>query len=178
MQRIAIYNFWALVLPLCFGIALGFSGSAHPEAVGQELGLATKKPTLVVFGYGDCGSCALQLVNLSEVAGQYPELELKLVAPQRDLATIRLAKAFKYDLEIQEDPDGALVNQLAIQQVPAVVLVDSQNRIQGFYEGILSPDELEQLITPLLAGKPLPLIVAPGGVGDQAAPIPALRRIY
>ena len=157
------------------GGALAFSGTARPDLVGDNIAGLASGPAIVVLAFGDCANCALQLVNLAEVAEHHSQIKVQLLVPESDPTTQRLANAFRFAPELVADPAGEVVNQMAVQKVPATVLLDAQGLVQGAYEGVLNPEELEQLLTPLAQGEPLPLIIAPSGIGDQAQPLPGLN---
>lgn len=95
-------------LLLTLGGALAFSGSARPDLVGDSSG-----PAIVVLAFGDCANCALQLVNLAEVAEEDAQIKIQLLVPESDPTTQRLANAFRFTPELLADPQGEIVDQLA-----------------------------------------------------------------
>lgn len=73
------------------------------------------------------------------------------------------------------DTAGKSIQALELRTIPAVMYVNAAGTIQGLYEGMLTNAETRQLGTALLAGKPVPRLTVPGGVGSPAAARPGVN---
>jgi thiol-disulfide isomerase/thioredoxin len=159
--------------------ALAFSGTPHPEWIGKSVGLTslphTGRPTVYVFAQPDCAACSLQLGALSGLQKSNPALQVTLVTEQNSAALREYLGGFALSPTVYADTAGKSLQALGLKNIPAVVYVNAAGAIQGFYEGTLTNDETRTLGTALLAGKPVPRLTVPGGVGSPAIPLPGVN---
>lgn len=158
--------------------ALAFSGTPHPEWIGKNVSLTslphTGRPTVYVFAQPDCAACSLQIGALSGLQKSNPTLRVTLVTEQNSTALREYLSGFSLKPTIYADTAGRSLQILKLKSIPAVMYVNAAGTVQGFYEGTLTNDETRMLGTALLAGKPVPRLTVPGGVGSSAIPIPGV----
>jgi thiol-disulfide isomerase/thioredoxin len=166
---------------LTTGLAMAFSGTPHPEWVGKPVpNLATvaninkiavsrlSGQAVMVFVVPNCGSCVLQLTTLAQVANKNRSLKMVVVTSQNTPELQGVLRSFQTKPVVLTDSAGVLVKSFGLRQVPALVLLNQEQIVQGFYEGILDRDDLENLTTPLSTGKVVPQLTVPGNPGALA----------
>ncbi|WP_027460274.1 TlpA family protein disulfide reductase [Deinococcus murrayi] len=164
---------------LSSGSALALNGTPRPDWIGKSVRSATLphsgQPTVYVFAQPDCASCSLQLGALSALQKSHPKLQVVLVTEQNSAALREYLAGFTLQPTIHADTAGQSIQALGLKTIPAVMYVNAAGIVQGFYEGTLTNAETRELGTALLAGKPVPRLTVPGGVGSPAPALPGVN---
>lgn len=159
--------------------ALAFTGTPRPDWIGKSVRTATLphsgQPTVYVFAQPDCAACSLQLGALSALQKSNPKLQITLVTEQNSAALREYLSGFALKPTIHADTAGKSIQALGLKTIPAVMYVNAAGIIQGFYEGTLTNAETRELGAALLAGKPVPRLTVPGGVGSPAPALPGVN---
>lgn len=159
--------------------ALAFTGTPRPDWIGKSVRTATLphsgQPTVYVFAQPDCAACSLQLGALSALQKSNPKLQITLVTEQNSAALREYLGGFALKPTIHADTVGKSIQALGLKTIPAVMYVNAAGIVQGFYEGTLTNAETRELGTALLAGKPVPRLTVPGGVGSPAPALPGVN---
>lgn len=129
---------------------------------------------MYVFAQPDCASCSLQLGALSALQKSNSRLQVTLVTEQNSVALREYLGGFALNPTVYADTAGKSIQALGLKTIPAVMYVNAAGVIEGFYEGTLTNAETRELGTALLAGKPVPRLTVPGGVGSPAPVLPGV----
>lgn len=173
MQKLLLLG--ALLLS---GSALAFDGTPRTDWLGKSVTATTLphsgQPTVYVFAQPDCAACSLQLGALSALQKSNPKLQITLVTEQNSAALKEYLSGFALTPTIYADTAGESIGALALKTIPAVMYVNAVGTVEGFYEGTLTNAETRELGGALIAGKPLPRLTVPGGVGSPAPALPGV----
>lgn len=104
----------------------------------------------------------------------HPKLQITLVTEQNSAALREYLVGFTLKPIIHADTAGQSIQALGLKTIPAVMYVNAAGIVQGFYEGTLTNAETRELGAALLAGKPVPRLTVPGGVGSPAPALPGV----
>ncbi|CAM4022956.1 redoxin family protein [Deinococcus frigens] len=160
------------------GSALAFDGTPRTDCLGKPVKTTalphSGQPTVYVFAQPDCAACSLQLGALSALQKSNPKLQITLVTEQNSAALREYLSGFALTPTVYADTAGESLKALALKTIPAVMYVNAAGTVEGFYEGTLTNAETRELGGALIAGKPLPRLTVPGGVGSLAPALPGV----
>ncbi|MBX8467221.1 MULTISPECIES: thioredoxin fold domain-containing protein [unclassified Deinococcus] len=152
-------------------------GDLHGSSFKQDMSTSAVQPTIYLFVRPDCSSCALQISHLAVIQKQLGGIRVSLIVPDEAVARRTLLAGSSITAEVQEDRDAKIAVQYGLKSIPAIVFVDSGSVIRGFYEGLLSLEELEKLASEFSQGDLKTVLYAKGAPGARATPIEGVAWI-
>ncbi|WP_156103521.1 hypothetical protein [Deinococcus sp. YIM 77859] len=174
MQKLVLLGAW-----LVSSSALALSGTPRLDWLNKSVKATSLphngRPTVSVFAQPDCAACSLQLGALSALQKSNPKLQITLVTEQNSAALREYLAGFALKPTVYADTAGKSIQALGLKTLPAVMYVNAAGTVEGFYEGTLTNAETRELGTALLAGKPVPRLTVPGGVGSPAPALPGVN---
>ena len=109
------------------------------------------RPVLINFWATWCGPCRLEMPDIVHHAATTPDLVVVAVNVQEALDQIRpFAEDFAMELPVVRDADGDIADLFNVRGMPTSYFVDREGTISTVWQGVLTPDRLEELLGKIL----------------------------
>jgi cytochrome c biogenesis protein CcmG, thiol:disulfide interchange protein DsbE len=114
---------------------------------GAELTALQGQPVVINFWATWCGPCRAEMPELVELHNENPDLTVLEVNVQEDLERVRaFAQEFEMAMPVVLDPDGVVGRAYAVRGLPATILIDSEGKVAGRWDGILTAELLAERV--------------------------------
>lgn len=119
---------------------------------GRQLSLhdLAGRPVLINFWATWCGPCRMEMpdiVELSEDDGELVVLAVNVMENQDAISAF--VEEFQMSMPVVLDSDGDLRQLYEVRHMPTSVFIDRDGRIATIWAGFLTPDKMEEFVTPL-----------------------------
>ncbi len=124
---------------------------------GEELSLSDYAGQVVVVNFWAtwCPPCKAEMPGINNYyeAHKGDGLMVLAVNAQEDAATVgRFIEASGFSFPILLDGDADAIQRYQVHSFPSTFVIDRQGTLQAIHTGLLSPEELDAYVAPLLAG--------------------------
>lgn len=118
---------------------------------GLYLSDLKSRPVLLNFWATWCGPCRLEMPEIVHHATAHDNLIVIAVNVQEELAPIEaFASDFDMTMPVVRDTDAEIRDLYQVRGMPTSVFIDAEGKIATYWEGVLSPSKLEELLAPIL----------------------------
>ncbi len=137
--------------------AKGYAAPVFNTAVlsGGETNLQDYAGDVVVVNFWAtwCPPCKAEMPGINGFYETYQDKGLVVLAvnAREEEATVRpFIEASGFTFPVLLDPVGTIVDQYQVRSFPTTLIIDREGVIQYIHTGMISPEELEAVVTPLL----------------------------
>lgn len=122
---------------------------------GGETGLQDYAGDVVVVNFWAtwCPPCKAEMPGINAFYEAYQDEDLVVLAVNagEDETTVRpFIEASRFTFPVLLDPAGKIVNLYRVRSFPTTLVIDRSGVIQYIHTGMISPEELKAVVTPLL----------------------------
>lgn len=126
-----------------------------PSLAGSEIALADYAGDVIVVNFWAtwCPPCKAEMPGINAFYEAYQDEGLVVLAvnAKENEATVRpFIEASGFSFPVLLDPAGSVVNQYQVRSFPTTIVVDRDGVVQYIHTGMISPEELEAVVAPLL----------------------------
>ncbi len=122
---------------------------------GGEISLQNYADEVVVVNFWAtwCPPCKAEMPGINAFYQAYQDRGLVVLAVnvRESEATVRpFIETSSFTFPVLLDPAGKIVDQYQVRSFPTTLIIDRDGVIQYIHTGMISPEELEAVVTPLL----------------------------
>ena len=118
---------------------------------GLYLSDLKNRPLLINFWATWCGPCRLEMPEIVHQAAANEDLLVIAINVQEELVPVEaFASDFDMTMPVVRDVEGEVRDLYQVRGMPTSVFIDREGKISTYWEGVLSPSKLEELLTPIL----------------------------
>jgi thiol-disulfide isomerase/thioredoxin len=137
------------------GIEKGNTAPNFRMQLSDEQGLYLSdlvgRPILINFWATWCGPCRLEMPEIVHHAETAPDLLVIAINVQEEEEPVAaFAGDFNMTMPVVRDVDAKIRDLYQVRGMPTSVFIDREGKVSTYREGVMSPNMLEELLTPIL----------------------------
>ena len=137
------------------GLAAGDTAPDFRMQLSDDQGLYLSdlvgRPVLINFWATWCGPCRLEMPEIVRHADTNEDLLVIAINVQEGEEPVAaFARDFNMTMPVVRDVDAEIRDLYEVRGMPTSVFIDREGKIATYYEGVLSPRRLEELLASIL----------------------------